>query len=60
MDDIEFYYALGLYRLVVIIQQIYIRYVRGQTQDQRFAAMGQIVPLVAQAAKDVITGDLKI
>ncbi len=60
MDDIEFYYALGLYRLVVIIQQIYIRYVRGQTQDKRFAAMGQIIPLIIRAAKDVATGEMKI
>ena len=25
-----------IYKIAVIIQQIYIRYVRGQTQDQRF------------------------
>ena len=60
MDDMPFYYALGLYRLVVIIQQIYIRYVRGQTQDKRFAMMGQIIPLISQAAKDVATGQMKI
>ncbi|MFK7801602.1 MAG: phosphotransferase family protein [Anaerolineae bacterium] len=60
MDDIEFYYALGLYRLVVIIQQIYIRYVRGQTKDKRFAGMGQVVPMIIEAAKNVATGELKI
>lgn len=47
---IHFYHALGLYRLVVIIAQIYIRYVRGQTQDERFATFGERVPLLAQAA----------
>ncbi len=51
--DIRFYHALGLFRLTVIIAQIYIRYVRGQTQDQRFAAMGQMIPVMARAAREV-------
>lgn len=54
VSHIQFYHALGLYRLTVIIAQIYIRYVHGQTQDHRFAAMGQMIPLMAQAALDVI------
>ncbi|MCA9978135.1 MAG: hypothetical protein KC413_20380, partial [Anaerolineales bacterium] len=53
VTNIAFYHALGLFRLTVIIAQIYIRYVRGQTQDQRFAAMGQMIPLMARAARDV-------
>lgn len=56
VHDINFYHALGLFRVVVIIAQIYIRYVRGQTQDRRFAAFGQLIPLIAQAALDVIGG----
>jgi aminoglycoside phosphotransferase (APT) family kinase protein len=50
---IGFYHALGLYRIVVIIAQIYARYQRGQTQDRRFAAFGPLIPLMAQAALDV-------
>lgn len=53
ITDIRFYHALGLFRLTVIIAQIYIRYVRGQTQDQRFAAMGQMIPLMARAAQEI-------
>ena len=60
VDEINFYYALALYRLVVIIAQIYIRYLRGQTQDQRFAALGQVIPLIARAARDVATGIVKV
>ncbi|MEM7799424.1 MAG: phosphotransferase family protein, partial [Chloroflexota bacterium] len=60
IDHIEFYYTLGLYRLVVIIQQIYIRFHRGQTQDQRFARLGEVVPLIAQAAQNVAKGTLTI
>jgi aminoglycoside phosphotransferase (APT) family kinase protein len=50
VHDINFYHALGLFRLTVIIAQIYIRYQRGQTQDQRFAAFGKMIPLMARAA----------
>ncbi|GAP64717.1 hypothetical protein ARMA_3140 [Ardenticatena maritima] len=50
---IGFYHTLGLYRIVVILAQIYKRYVAGQTQDERFAAFGTLIPLVAQAAADV-------
>ncbi|MCA9998843.1 MAG: phosphotransferase family protein [Anaerolineales bacterium] len=53
VHNINFYHALGLYRLVVIIAQIYIRYVRGQTKDGRFAGFGQMIPLMARAAADV-------
>lgn len=55
VSRINFYHALGLFRLAGIIAQIYIRYVRGQTQDRRFAAFGPRVPQIAQAALDVAT-----
>ena len=54
---IRFYHALGLYRLVVIIAQIYLRFARGQTQDRRFAPFGERVPLLAQAARQVALGE---
>lgn len=53
VHNINFYHALGLYRLVVIIAQIYIRYARGQTQDKRFARFGPMIPLMAKAAEAV-------
>jgi len=54
VHNINFYHTLGLFRLVVIIAQIYIRYVRGQTQDARFAAFGPMIPLMAKAAVEVM------
>jgi aminoglycoside phosphotransferase (APT) family kinase protein len=51
VQDINFYHALGLFRLVVIIAQIYIRFVKKQTKDQRFAGFGQLIPLVIRAAR---------
>ena len=56
MSDVHFYHALGLFRLAVIAAQIYIRYVRGQTKDERFAGLGALIPLIARAARDVAMG----
>ncbi len=56
LSHVRFYHALSLYRVTVIIAQIYIRYVRGQTQDQRFAGFGPRIPAAAQAALDVALG----
>jgi hypothetical protein len=33
-----------------VLQQIYVRFVRGQTQDERFAAMGESVRRLAEIA----------
>jgi aminoglycoside phosphotransferase (APT) family kinase protein len=60
LEDIHFYYALALYRLAVILAQIYIRYKRGQTKDSRFARLGEVTPLVARAAQDVAEGRVSI
>ena len=43
MHDVVWYQAWGAFKLAVILQQIYIRWLRGQTQDQRFAPMGERV-----------------
>ena len=37
VSNIHWYYAFSAMKLAVIIQQIFIRFHRGQTQDQRFA-----------------------
>ncbi len=57
VSDIRFYHALGLYRLTVIVAQLYIRYRRGQTQDERFAGLGPMIEVTAQAAYDVAQGE---
>lgn len=53
VHSINFYHTLGLFRLTVIIAQIYIRYQRGQTQDERFAAMEFMIPMLTKAALEV-------
>jgi aminoglycoside phosphotransferase (APT) family kinase protein len=37
IDAIVFYYAFGLWKTAVVVQQIYARWKRGATQDPRFA-----------------------
>lgn len=38
-----FYYVYGLFKIAVIIQQIYYRYRQGHTQDERFAGLLDVV-----------------
>lgn len=55
VEHIRFYHVLALYRVVVIVAQIYVRYHRGQTQDERFAMLGEIYPIIAQNAYELAT-----
>lgn len=50
----EFYYGFGLFKLAVIVQQIYARFVRGHTADPRFAHLDQLVLLLGQQADRVL------
>jgi aminoglycoside phosphotransferase (APT) family kinase protein len=45
-----FYYCFGVYKIAVIIQQIYARYVRGHTQDERFARLNERAAALCQTA----------
>jgi len=53
VSGIRFYHVLGLYRLAVILAQIHIRWLRGQTRDERFAGLGDLVKLVAAKAAEL-------
>lgn len=54
LSNVQFYEALALFRIAVIIEQIYARYVAGQTSDGRFAAFEPIAPLLAAEAVRLI------
>jgi len=58
--DFSFYYVFGLFRLAVIVQQIYFRYVRGQTADPRFATFGMLGTSLARNAEAIAAGDQAI
>lgn len=50
VSAIDYYEGLALYRIAVIIEQIYARYKAGQTSDDRFARFEPLAPLLAEAA----------
>jgi aminoglycoside phosphotransferase (APT) family kinase protein len=59
VSNILFYYCYGLFKLAVIIQQIYARYERGFTQDARFADLNHMVRSLGLRGIDAITsGDV--
>ena len=41
LDRVDWYVVFGTFKLAVVLQQIYIRWLRGQTQDERFSVMGE-------------------
>ena len=55
VNGMLFYYCFGLFKLAVIVQQIYARYIRGQTDDPRFADLNQRVAILARTALRAIT-----
>ena len=54
IDDWPFYQVFGLFRLAVILQQIYKRYVEGKTRDKRFATFGHAVNVLHEQCERVI------
>jgi len=50
VDGIALYEVFAVFKLAVVLQQIYARYVRGQTDDPRFALLGERVTLLARKA----------
>ncbi len=56
IDNFDFYYCFGLFRLAVIAQQIYYRFYHGQTKDKRFETLAFGVALLEKGAKRVVDG----
>lgn len=50
--DVGYYTVFGSFKMAVILQQIFIRYHRGQTKDDRFAGMGDAAEHLLQLALD--------
>lgn len=59
VSGFQFYYVYGIFRLAVIIQQIYYRFYHGQTDNPRFKDYGQMVNALGQLARlKIKTGKL--
>jgi aminoglycoside phosphotransferase (APT) family kinase protein len=50
-DDLVFFYAFGLFKTAVILQQIYYRFAKGLTQDPRFAPFIHVVRALGDQAQ---------
>lgn len=59
VDNIVFYYVYGLFKLGVIVQQIYTRWKLGYTKDERFAGLiGAVKACGAMATRTIQTQTL--
>jgi aminoglycoside phosphotransferase (APT) family kinase protein len=54
LSALRFYEGLALFRIAVIIEQIYARYAAGQTSDHRFAMFEPIPPILAAGAVEIL------
>jgi len=54
VPDMLFYYVFGTFKIAVIAQQIYARYVKGFTRDARFAAFDNFVAALGHIATAAI------
>ena len=54
VPDMLFYYVFGTFKIAVIAQQIFARYVRGFTRDARFATFNTFVAALGRIADTAI------
>lgn len=54
VGDGVFYYVFGLFKIAVIVQQIYYRYKKGLTKDPRFAGLLQAVQGIGNISAQAI------
>ena len=57
LTNLNFYYVYALFKIAVIIQQIYARYQAGFTQDERFATLIFAVRVLGRTALKAIEKD---
>jgi aminoglycoside phosphotransferase (APT) family kinase protein len=50
VSNIRYYEIFALFKIAVVVQQIYVRWVRGQTSDARFATLDARVAFLARQA----------
>jgi aminoglycoside phosphotransferase (APT) family kinase protein len=54
VSQMPFFLTLALFKLAVIVQQIYYRYQSGLTKDERFATMPQRIQILLRAALRIV------
>jgi aminoglycoside phosphotransferase (APT) family kinase protein len=56
VSAVAFYETFAIFKLAVVVQQIYFRWHQGQTQDKRFARFDRVVEGLAEAAYNLTRG----
>jgi aminoglycoside phosphotransferase (APT) family kinase protein len=56
LSRIAFYETFARFKVAVVIQQIYFRYAEGQTHDERFRSLDQLVVGLAREALNLAHG----
>ena len=56
LSGLRWYEVFAFFKIAVIVEQIYARYVAGQTSDQRFADFGTRVERLSAAALELAEG----
>jgi aminoglycoside phosphotransferase (APT) family kinase protein len=54
LSTLRFFEVFALFKIAVVMQQIYFRFVRGQTDDARFANFGDRVTFLARRAASLL------
>ncbi len=54
LSNILYYYVFGIFKIAVIAQQIYYRFAKGFTKDERFANFNLFVATLGKIAKNAI------
>lgn len=57
VDHIVFYYAYGLFKIAVIVQQIFYRYNKGLTTDEKFARLDETCELLIKMGWQAVQSD---
>jgi len=52
VSNVPYYYVFGIFKIAVVLQQIYYRFHVGQTQDERFRSFGQAAEMLFWLAKE--------
>ena len=55
LSTLRFFEVFALFKIAVVIQQIYYRFVKGQTDDPRFANFGERVTFLARRATTLLS-----
>jgi pyruvate/2-oxoacid:ferredoxin oxidoreductase beta subunit len=58
LSRLKFYEVFALFKIAVVVQQIYFRFVSGQTSDPRFARLGDRVTHLARRAASLLQAHL--